>query len=65
MLRTKKSCESRMREICTSGLTRGGAGNGHWLYASHPVPPLLLYRLGGLCVFNAFWLRPKAALCWV
>jgi len=24
MLRTKKSCESRMREICTSGLTRGG-----------------------------------------
>jgi len=20
-------------------------------------------RLGGLCVFNAFWLRPKAALC--
>jgi hypothetical protein len=43
MPRVKTACESRMREICMSGLTRGGAGSGHWLYASHPVPPLLLY----------------------
>ena len=33
MLRTKKSCESRMREICMSGLTRGGA------VAVIPQPP--------------------------
>jgi hypothetical protein len=43
MPRMKTTCESRMREIRMSGLTRGGAGSGHWLYASHPVPPLLLY----------------------
>ena len=34
--------ESRMREICTSGSTRGGAPSG----------PLLLYRLAGTRLFS-------------
>ena len=32
--------ESRMREICTSGLTRGKEVGGHWTCASHPVASL-------------------------
>ena len=32
-----------MREICLSGLTRGGAVAVIGLCASHPVAPLLLY----------------------
>jgi hypothetical protein len=31
MLLARTPCESRMREICTSGLTRERARSGHWL----------------------------------
>ena len=44
MRRARTSCESRMREICTSGLTRGRERGGHWPLASHSVRPSLLYR---------------------
>jgi hypothetical protein len=33
-------CESRMREICKSGLRRGKEVGGHWPCASHPVASL-------------------------
>src|SRR5437764_5878807 len=34
---TKDFGESRMREIRTSGSTRGRESGGHWRHASHPV----------------------------
>src|SRR3954452_998645 len=39
MPRMRTTCESRMREICQSGLTRGGAVAVIDLRVSHPAPP--------------------------
>ncbi len=44
---TRDFGESRMREIRTSGSTRGRESGGHWFCASHSVLPSLLYWILG------------------